>query len=257
MDNLSLNFTSQGEGETLLIIHGLFGSSRNWRSLGKQFARYYRVILLDLRNHGDSPFDPAINYELMVKDVMGLMDELDIQSAHVLGHSMGGKVAMKLCQLYPDRVKKMVIADIAPISYKHDHDEIIDPVLKLNLAEIKNRKDADEQLKKVMPDQRIRLFILQNLSFYEGKPRWNLNWIAVKKSMSLITGFEDIKDWQINNPCLFIRGGLSEYVTQQSCDLIRGHFTEAQFFTIEGAGHWLHAEQPVAFHDAVLRFIQV
>ena len=256
MNNLSLNYTSQGEGEPLLIIHGLFGSSRNWRSLGKQFAQHYRVILLDLRNHGDSPFDPAIDYGLMVNDVMGLMDGLGIQSAHVLGHSMGGKVAMKLCQHYPDRVKKLVVADIAPVAYQHDYDEVINPVLELNLADIKNRKDADEQLKKVMPDQRVRLFILQNLSFYEGKPSWNLNWVAVKKSMSLITGFEDIKDWQIHNPSLFIRGGLSEYVTQQSCDLILEHFTEVQFCTIDNAGHWLHAEQPVAFHDAVLKFIQ-
>ncbi|MCP4078068.1 MAG: alpha/beta fold hydrolase [Gammaproteobacteria bacterium] len=256
MNNLSLNYTRQGEGDPLLIIHGLFGSSRNWRSLGKQFAQHYHVIMLDLRNHGDSPFDPAIDYELMVKDVIGLMDRLDIQSAHVLGHSMGGKVAMKLCHLYPGRVKKMIIADIAPVAYQHDYDEVIDPVLELNLAEIKNRKDADEQLKKAMPDQRIRLFILQNLSFHEGKPGWNLNWIAVKKNMSLITGFEAIKDWQISNPCLFIRGSLSDYVTQQSRDLIQQHFTEAQFITIEGAGHWLHAEQPVAFHDAVLNFIQ-
>ena len=96
MNNLSLNYSSQGEGDPLLIIHGLFGSSRNWRSLGKQFAQHYRVILPDLRNHGDSPFDPAIDYELLVKDVIGLMDELGIQSVHVLGHSMGGKVAMKL-----------------------------------------------------------------------------------------------------------------------------------------------------------------
>ncbi len=256
MNNLSLNYTSQGQGEALLIIHGLFGSSRNWRSLGKQFAQHYQVILLDLRNHGDSPFDPAMSYELMVKDVIALMDDLGIQSAHILGHSMGGKVSMKLNQLHPDRVKKLVIADIAPIPYPHDHDEIIDPILELNLSGIKNRKEADDQLKKVMPDQRIRLFILQNLSFYEGKPSWNLNWTAVKKSMSLLTGFEDIKDWEINNPSLFIRGGLSEYVTQQSCDLILEHFTDAQIGTIENAGHWLHAEQPDAFYNAVIKFIQ-
>jgi len=256
MNNLSLNYTSQGQGEALLIIHGLFGSSRNWRSLGKQFAQYYQVILLDLRNHGDSPFDPAMSYELMVKDLIALMDDLGFQSAHILGHSMGGKVSMKLNQLYPDRVKKLVIADIAPVPYPHDYDEIIDPILELNLSGIKNRKEADDQLKKVMPDQRIRLFILQNLSFYEGKPSWNLNWTAVKKSMSLLTGFEDIKDWEISNPSLFIRAGLSEYVTQQSCDLILEHFTDAQISTIENAGHWLHAEQPDAFYNAVIKFIQ-
>ncbi|MCK4708250.1 MAG: alpha/beta fold hydrolase [Gammaproteobacteria bacterium] len=256
MSRLSLNCSTQGEGDPLLIIHGLFGSSRNWKSLAKQFSEGFQVILLDLRNHGDSPFDLAMDYEVMVDDVIELMGKLSIQSAHILGHSMGGKVAMKLNQLYPERVNKLVIADIAPIGYTHDHDEIIDPVLELDLSTIISRKDADNQLEASIPDQRIRLFLLQNLAFKQGKARWNLNWKALKENMNSIVGYEDISHWSLHNPCLFIRGELSDYITDKSWNLITQHFTAAEKVTLANAGHWLHAEQPAAFYDAVVKFIR-
>ena len=256
MKNLSLNYSVQGEGESLIIIHGLFGSSRNWKSLAKQFAENFNVILLDLRNHGDSPFDAGMDYQVMVEDVVALMDKLHISSAHILGHSMGGKVAMKLNQLYPDRVIKLIVADIAPVGYVHDYDDVIDPVLELDLSTVINRKDADKQLEILIPDQRVRLFLLQNLAFKQGKACWNVNWLALKNNMQLITGYENISQWKLDKPSLFIRGELSEYVTDKSWQLISEHFTHAEIVTLEKAGHWLHAEQPAAFYQEVSRFIR-
>ncbi len=256
MNNLLLNYSAQGEGEALVIIHGLFGSSKNWKSLAKKFSENYQVILIDLRNHGDSPFDSDMNYEVMVNDVIALMSKLDLASANILGHSMGGKVAMKLNQLYPERVRKLVIADIAPIAYQHDHDEIINPVLGLDLQKIKNRKAADEMLETGIPDQRVRLFILQNLVFLQGQASWKLNWIAIKQNMESLVGYENIDHWEIKNSSLFIRGELSLYVSQESMNLIDNHFKDAEMVTIKNAGHWLHAEQPDAFFDAVINFLQ-
>lgn len=256
MINPILNFKSQGEGEPLLVIHGLFGSSRNWQSLSQQWARDYRVITVDLRNHGDSFHNAVMNYAIMTSDIEELMDYLNLDSAHVLGHSMGGKVAMTLCHKYPERVNKLIVADIAPVSYTHSYTDLIQPILDLDLSKISRRKQADEQLSVSIPDQGIRLFLLQNLAFEEGQGRWKLNWPVLNQSMPAITGFEDISSWDISNRSLFIRGGISEYVSQQNWQLIQQHFREAQLSTIEKAGHWLHAEQPQQFYQSVTSFLK-
>lgn len=256
MKNLSLNHSSYGEGEPVLIIHGLFGSSRNWKSLARQFAENFKVILIDLRNHGDSPFDDAMSYDDMVSDVVSLLDQLKILSTIIIGHSMGGKVAMKLCHLYPERVKKLIIADIAPISYTHNYDDILGPVLNLDLRNIGSRQDADKQLEAAIPDQRVRLFLLQNLALQQGKASWKLNWLALKENMSLLTGYEDISHWTISTPSLFIRGELSDYVSDQTWEIIGHYFLNAELATLENAGHWLHAEQPASFFNTVVKFIQ-
>lgn len=256
MINPSLNYVPQGEGTPLLVIHGLFGSSRNWQSLSKKFSEYFNVITIDLRNHGNSFHDPVMDYHTMAEDVAKLMDQLKIPAAHFLGHSMGGKLAMKLCSLYPERVKKLVVADIAPVRYQHDYDDIINPILSLDLSAIKNRKEVDEQLSSSITDQRIRIFLLQNLVFQEGNARWKLNWTALKENLANIVGYEDINDWLINNESLFIRGKQSNYVNDDSWALIQTHFLKAELITISDAGHWLHAEQPELFFKSVLEFLK-
>lgn len=254
MSHPLLNYTSQGEGQPLLIIHGLFGSSRNWQSLARQWASNYQVITLDLRNHGDSFHDQQMNYQVMTDDVVELLDHLGLDQIFLLGHSMGGKLAMCLSQQSPQLVKKLVVADIAPVAYEHEYDELIDPILMLDLNQVSNRKQADEELAASIHDQRIRLFLLQNLSFSEGRSVWKLNWPVLKNAMSSITGFVDISDWSILVPSLFIRGGLSPYVTNQHWTLIQQHFLQSQLVTLEKAGHWLHAEQPGLFYDQVSQF---
>lgn len=255
MNNPILNFKKQGEGDPLLVIHGLFGSSRNWQSLSQQLARQYTVITVDLRNHGDSFHDAEMNYSVMTRDVEILMDQLDLESAHVLGHSMGGKVAMTLSYLNSDRIRKLIVADIAPVSYSHSYTNLIQPILDLDLSSITRRKQADEQLAQSIKDQGIRLFLLQNLAFSEGRAYWKLNWPVLDRSLPTITDFFDISDWSIPHQCLFIRGGLSDYVNQEHWQFLQPHFPHAQLVTLENAGHWLHAEQPEAFYQSVSSFL--
>ncbi len=240
----------------LVIIHGLFGSSRNWQGLSKQFAEHFDVITLDLRNHGDSFHDDQMDYPVMARDVIALLDQLHISSAHVLGHSMGGKVAMSLAHTFPGRINKLVVADIAPVSYRHDYADILGPILALDLDGLSNRKQADQALVTSIPDTGIRLFLLQNLVFEQGRARWKLNWPVLQQHMPLITGFVDITHWRIPQPGLFIRGGASDYVSDNSWQLIQQHFAAAELVTLEQAGHWLHAEQPQAFFTRVVDFLQ-
>jgi esterase len=255
MSITTLNHTSTGEGPPLLIIHGLFGSSRNWRTLSQQFANNFSVISVDLRNHGDSPHRDEMNYQVMAQDVVNLLDQLQISQASVIGHSMGGKVAMKLSHLVPDRINQLVVADIGPVTYRHDYDDLIDAVLSLDLASLRNRKQADAALTDGIPDPRIRMFLLQNLVVAENGLQWKLNWKALKENISKIIGFDDISDWHIETPSLFIYGGQSNYLNTEVRELIPRHFAKASFGCIENAGHWLHAEQPQMFYDAVNNFL--
>jgi len=250
-----LNFNEQGAGEPLLIIHGLFGSSRNWNTLARRFAQHFRVITLDLRNHGDSFHDPDMGYGVMASDVIDVMDTLAIDRANLLGHSMGGKVAMKLSHDFTQRVERLVVADIAPVRYPHHYNDIIEPVMALDLAAIKNRQLADEMLMHDITDQRVRLFILQNLVFQDGHARWKLNWVAIRDNMQKITGFDDITDWLLATPSLFICGEQSNYVDAEARAIIEKHFLNARFSSLAQAGHWLHAEQPEAFYQQVYSFI--
>lgn len=255
MGIVTLNYAQVGAGPHLLIIHGLFGSSRNWQSLSKQFASDFTVISVDLRNHGDSPHVDEMNFEAMALDVLELLDQLQIEQVSVLGHSMGGKVAMKLCQLRPARIKQLVIADIAPITYRHDYDELIDAVLSLDLSSISNRKQADAALVEGIPDQRVRMFVLQSLGTSSHGLYWKLNWAVIKKCMDEIIGFEDISNWMIDTPALFIYGGQSNYINTEYRQLIEQHFKHCQFSSIDNAGHWLHAEQPQVFYHQVKAFL--
>ncbi len=250
-----LNYTLMGEGPPLLIIHGLFGSSRNWRTLSQQFASNFTVISVDLRNHGDSPHLDEMNYQVMGQDVIQLLDQLQISHTSVIGHSMGGKVAMKLGQLEPARINQLVVADIGPVTYRHDYNDLIDAVLSLDLASLRNRKQADTELTDSIPDSRIRMFLLQNLVVAENGLKWKLNWKALKDNISQIIGFDDISDWYIETPTLFIYGGQSNYLNTEVRELIPNHFSRASFRCIENAGHWLHAEQPQMFYDEANDFL--
>ncbi len=253
--NKLLNFNVQGEGEALVIIHGLFGSSRNWKTLSRQFAAHYRVITLDLRNHGDSFHADGMSYRQMTLDVIAVLDALDLTTTHVIGHSMGGKVAMALTHDYSQRIGKLVIADVAPVAYHHDYSDIIEPVLALDIERLRDRRDADTRLQAAIPEQRIRQFILQNLQFNEGVARWKLNWRAIRDNMVAITGFEDISNWKIDTPTLFLRGEQSSYIDARGRATIEQHFTNARIQTLPNAGHWLHAEQATLFYQAVISFL--
>jgi len=251
-----LHYNQFGSGEPLVILHGLFGSSKNWQSLAKQFAEHYQVYTVDIRNHGASFHDPVMNYDVMADDLARLMQHLDIQSSRIIGHSMGGKIAMVAAIKYPQLFSQLVIADIAPVSYHHDHDNLIEPILAVRLDEVTSRADVDSALKPSIVDPMLRGFLLQNLHKENDSWRWKVNWAAIDRQMQDITGFPGYEsNWLINTPSLFIRGENSNYVGDAEIAAIEAHFGQASIETLKNAGHWLHAEQPRLFLQKVLQFL--
>ncbi len=251
-----LSYQRVGSGPPLLILHGLFGSGRNWQSHARRLAESFDVVSVDLRNHGQSFHTDEMDYPLMAADVERLMDDLRLDACRLLGHSMGGKVAMALALENPQRVEKLVIADIAPVVYAHDHDELVDAALGLSLDAIGARADADRELQAAIADPGLRSFLLQNLVRDRDDWRWRVNWRAIGGAMEALTGFVELPpDWRIEVPTLCIRGAASNYVGAAEIELMRDHFRDIEFATLDGAGHWLHAEQPAAFLERVLRFL--
>jgi esterase len=252
-----LHYNQFGSGEPLVILHGLFGSSKNWQSLAKQFAGHFCVYTVDLRNHGASFHDPVMNYEVMAEDLHRLLQHLDIQSCRIIGHSMGGKLAMVSAIKYPDLFCKLVIADIAPVSYSHDHDSLLEPVMAIALDNVTGRSDVDNALKPAIADPMLRGFLLQNLVKEENNWRWKVNWQAIDHQMSELTGFPvENSSWSIEILTLFIRGEKSNYVGEAEIALVKVHLKQLTVETLAQAGHWLHAEQPKQFLDKTLQFLR-
>jgi pimeloyl-ACP methyl ester carboxylesterase len=251
-----LSYNGSGSGQPLVILHGLFGSGRNWQSLARRLAERFEVFNVDLRNHGQSFHADEMNYPAMAADVAQLIRRLEVGACHLLGHSMGGKVAMTLALAEPELVADLVIADIAPVSYAHDHDELIDAALELPLDSLATRADAERALGDRIGDASLRAFLLQNLVRDGDRWRWRVGWQAIKRNMNRLTGFIDLpEDWRIDLPTLFIRGANSNYVDAGAIEVIRRHFEHVEIATLENAGHWLHAEQPQAFLERVLEFL--
>lgn len=237
-------------------MHGVFGSSDNWQSLGKVFSDQFKVYLIDLRNHGNSPHSDEFNYDLMVKDVIELMEDEKLSSAHILGHSMGGKVAMHLSTKYPERVKKLIVVDIAPKYYAPHHQQIFDGFHSVNLKSLKSRKDAEDQMAKVISNIGVRLFILKNLNRdKDGNFSWKLNVDAIEKGIEEVG--ESIEEGvSFDGDTLFISGGKSDYIQDQDHSMIKSYFPKAEIATVKGAGHWVHAEKPEELSDLVLNFLK-
>lgn len=239
-----------------MILHGLFGSSKNWQSLAKEFAEHFSVYTIDLRNHGSSFHDPVMNYAVMAEDLQQLLKQLKLDPCRIIGHSMGGKVAMYTASKYPNLFSKLVVADIAPVSYSHDHDSVLEPIIAVRLDKVTNRADVDNALKPSIADPMLRGFLLQNLVKEETGWRWKVNWQAIDQQMSELTGFPLAEsNWSIDIPTLFIRGDNSNYVGDAEIAVIQQHFDKAMIETLAQAGHWLHAEQPKLFLEKALQFL--
>jgi len=242
---MQLHFKVHGAGHPLLILHGLFGTSDNWQTLGKKLAKDYMVYLIDLRNHGRSFHHDDISYRDMAEDVHRLMNDEWLHEAYVIGHSMGGKTAMQLALNYPDQVQKLVVVDIAPKAYVGGHQEIINALLGVDLGIHTQRTSIAEQLGQTISDPGVVQFLMKNLARQKetGGFRWKMNLKALSthypKILELIQG-EDAFD----NPSLFVRGGNSNYVLDSDLGDIQQLFPEAVLETVPNAGHWVHAEQP-------------
>ncbi len=250
-----LQYTQLGQGEPLLILHGLFGSSKNWQSLAKQFAEDFTVYTVDLRNHGNSFHDSLMNYELMAEDVRALAGHLDLNSCNIIGHSMGGKVAMLYALRYPQSISNLVVADIAPVTYQHSHSSLIKPILAIDLNQISSRSQADKTLATDISDPMLRGFLLQNLARTDDSWCWKVNWQVIQQQMNSLLDFPLEAVAPVGIPTLFIRGENSDYVDDRGIAVINQTFSNARIETIRNAGHWLHAEQPQKFSELVSHFL--
>ncbi len=258
---MKLNYRRYSEqGEPLLILHGLFGSLANWGWHSKQLAENYSVIAADLRNHGDSPHDEAMNYQVMAEDVRELLDDLGIDKCSIIGHSMGGKVAMQLALSYPERVAKLIVVDIAPSEYTgsaEDHEKIMAGMRSLDMTTVSSRNDAAAHLEQggYVEDDATRQFILTNLSrSEEGAFSWRLNLDALE------THYDRLReklhsDSPFTGPTLFVRGDLSGYVRKKHEAEILELFPNASVKSVMETGHWVHAEKPQVFQTIVQGFL--
>ncbi len=248
MTPVSLAFDEFGDGPPFILLHGLFGSARNWQNYARQLALRFHVYALDLRNHGRSPHAPTHDYESMAADVQAFIDARALSAVTLLGHSMGGKVAMTLALTRLPALKKLIVVDIAPVAYEDQHTAVIDAMQNLPLADLARRADAERLLAETVPDASIRLFLLQNLLLDAPAPRWRLNLPVLKAAMSALVGTLPMAgDATFPGMAHFIRGALSDRVLDSHLPVLSRYFPRYQLHTVAGGGHWPHAESPVEF----------
>jgi len=261
---MDLFFRKYGEGPPLIILHGLYGSSDNWVSTGKELAENFEVYLVDQRNHGRSPHAADHNYDVMKEDLRNFMDQHSIDKAIIMGHSMGGKTAMFFAAEYPERISHLIVVDISPRSYRTSntnqlkgHETIISAMYNLDFYGIENRQDIDDILSKSIPQTRIRQFLLKNVNRSKNNEySWSLNLKALRNNLPVIMDGLDENQSEITGfPTLFIRGEESDYILEEDEKFIKRLFPYADIETVPDAGHWLHAEQPEIFMQKVNNFI--
>ncbi|MGB0915284.1 MAG: alpha/beta fold hydrolase [Crocinitomicaceae bacterium] len=250
---MKLHYRELGEGQPLMILHGLFGFSDNWQSHAKKLAEYYRVILVDLRNHGHSPWSDDFSYDLMSDDVFELCEDLKLEDFILVGHSMGGKVAMNFAQKHEELLEKLVVVDIGIKGYPMHHEHILAGIHSVDLPNIKVRREAEEQMSAHIDSEGIKQFLLKNLYWKEkGKIAWRMNVHVLEREMENI--LSPVPEEEVSVPTLFIRGAMSNYILDEDIDSIEELFIDAEIVTIENAGHWVHAEAAGEFSDALLSF---
>ncbi len=250
MLNCVLHGASTGR-PPLLIAHGLFGSARNWGVIAKRLSDTRQVIAVDMRNHGASFWDDSHGYDDLAADLAAVVEDHGGR-ADVVGHSMGGKAAMMLALRHPEAVRRLVVADIAPVAYDHSQAHLIHAMRRLDLGAIERRSQADAALVADVPDPGTRAFLLQSLDLNERC--WRLNLDALEAEMPRIVGWPD-PDNAAPHPALFLAGGESDYVQPSARPAIRALFPRARFAKLPRAGHWLHAEKPREFEAAIRTFL--
>jgi esterase len=245
-----------GARPALLIAHGLFGSARNWGAIARRLSDDRQVVAVDMRNHGASPWQPGHAYPDLAADLAGVIAARDGGAMDVLGHSMGGKAAMWLALSHPDLVSRLVVADIAPVTYGHSQSHLIRAMRGMDLSGLSDRREADARLARNVDDPSVRAFLLQSLDLRANPPRWRLNLDVLESGMDGITGWPDPTGLPpFGGKALFLAGALSDYVRPEHRPLIRELFPQAVQARIPGAGHWLHAEKPREFEAAIRAFL--
>jgi esterase len=248
-----LNYTEYGEAAadrpSLFIVHGLYGSGRNWGVIAKRLSDNRHVVTVDMRNHGSSPHHDTHSYPEMAQDLAEVITHLG-GPVDICGHSMGGKAVMMLALTQPDLLRRVIVADIAPVTYGHTQQMFIDAMRGVDLTQIERRSDAEAQLATAGVERALQSFFTQSLDV-PGK-RWRLNLDALEAEMPKIIGWPDDVSGQFAGPTLFLSGGASDYVQPEHREAIKALFPQARFAKVPGAGHWLHAEKPREF-EATLR----
>lgn len=250
-----LHSTILGEGQPLLILHGYFGMSDNWKSLGVQFATNFEVHLIDQRNHGRSFHTDEFDYELLVEDLHFYIEHHNLNNVILLGHSMGGKVAMQFAVTYPEFVDKLIVADIGPKYYEPHHENILSALNSVNFQLHTTRKEIEEVLKIDVKEQGVIQFLLKNVYWEsKGKLAFRFNLQSLTENNSEV-GTALPSFTHFDNETLFLSGENSNYITKEDETLISEHFSNYNIVTVKNAGHWLHAENPIQFYKEVVSFL--
>lgn len=252
---MQLNFKRFGEGEPLVILHGLMGMLDNWQGPAKYYAQHFDTIIVDARNHGHSEHSDEFNYQVMMDDLADFCGDLFLDEINLLGHSMGGKISMKFAQNYPEMIKKLIVADIAPKEYPVHHQKILAGVNALDFSVLKSRGAVDKALEPYIPEIGVRQFLMKSMYWKEkGKLGLRFNLKAITENIELIG--EATLDAPFEGETLFIRGADSNYILDTDFEDIKVAFPNAQFETIENAGHWLHAEKQEEFIKKTIGFLK-
>lgn len=239
----------------MFILHGLLGTLDNWITLGRQFSENFTVYLVDLRNHGLSPHSEEFTYDAMMQDVLELFEAEGIKKPILLGHSMGGKVAMNLALNSPESIEKLIVADIDAKANHVQHEQILKGLNALPIDKISSRKDADDELAKYVDEFGIRQFLLKNLDRTSDGFSWKMNLPVITRDIEKV-GIEIGKGQSVDLPSLFIRGANSNYIKDEYWTALKEKFPKAELKTIENAGHWLHAEKPDEVYKIVMEFVK-
>ena len=252
---MQLNYKQLGQGPDVILIHGLFGSLENLNVIAKPLSEHFTVTNVDLRNHGLSPHSDEMSYPAMAKDIVELLQHLNIKKAHIIGHSMGGKVAMELALTQPELIEKLIVLDIAPVTYPPRHTKILQALNAVASEHIEDRKHADHLMQPYIDELGVRQFLLKSLAKNEaGKLTWRFNLPVLDKKYSNI-----LSNVNENNSCLcdtlFIKGNDSDYILPEYRTAIVTRFKNTKAKIIHGAGHWLHAQKPMAVNKAISDFL--
>ena len=250
--------TEQQRTTPLLVLHGLFGSNNNWRSVCQRLAARRDVYAPDLRNHGRSPHHTDMRYTTMAADIGEFIQQHNLAPCHVLGHSMGGKVAMQLALQQPDMVNSLIVVDIAPKNYPPRHADVFAAIDALDALSIQSRQQADQAIQTLLPDAATRAFLLSNLVRHENNLyAWRINTTAIRNGYNDISAAPTVEndDTQYSGPCLFVAGESSNYIRDEDHRLIKQWFPAAQIDTIPNTGHWLHVEAPEALISRLEMFL--
>lgn len=241
MQQIELNYKEFGEGEVVLIFHGLLGMLDNWKTFARKLSQGYKVYIIDQRDHGRSPWTSDFNYDLLADDISNFLDAHNISTCHMIGHSMGGKAVMRFMQKYPSRLTKSIIVDIGIKKYEANHNDIFDALMSLNLSNIQSRQDADEKLSIKIPDFGVRQFLMKNLTRQpEGGFKWKMNLQLLFDCYDNITA--PISKDKAMHSTLFAYGTKSKYIKEEDFESILTLFPNGIFRSLD-SGHWVHAEK--------------